>query len=175
MPQRHAQSPQIPSIPKRIEMTFHTPVRIKQENKNMVASEFNFTGFFSVLLRRISMLTYFHTDTPLEANFAGLTQAAKTKQFTNQQLKWFDWTRYSSRQQTEMNMGGVVGVVELDMAEMEQFWPYLGIGQWTNVGKGTSMGMGAYKNAELKILGKQYFPEDVFLFSNGVNQIYSSK
>jgi CRISPR/Cas system endoribonuclease Cas6 (RAMP superfamily) len=59
-------------------------------------------------------------------------------------MEWFDWTRYSSRQETEINMGGLVGTVELCMNDLEDYWPYLWLGQWTHVGKGTSMGMGAY-------------------------------
>jgi len=134
----------LPAIPKQIEITFHTPLRIKQDNKNLATRQFNFGAFFGTLLRRISMISYFHTDTPLETDFAALTAQAKTVQFSSQQLKWFDWTRYSSRQQTEMNMGGLIGSVLLEMDGLEEFWPYLWLGQWTHVGKGTSMGMGAY-------------------------------
>lgn len=136
--------PAIPAMPGWIEITFHTPLRIKQDSKNLTAREFNFAAFFGTLLRRISMISYFHTDTPLETDFAALTAHARTVQFAAQQLKWHDWTRYSSRQQTEMNMGGLVGSVQLDMQGLEDFWPYLWLGQWTHAGKGTSMGMGAY-------------------------------
>jgi CRISPR-associated endoribonuclease Cas6 len=135
---------EIPCLPNQIEITFHTPLRIKQDSKNLAAPEFNFGALFSTLLRRISMISYFHTDNPLEADFAALTTKAKTVQFLSQKLKWYDWTRYSSRQQTKMNMGGLIGTVELDMEGMEDFWPYLWIGQYTHIGKGTSMGMGAY-------------------------------
>jgi CRISPR/Cas system endoribonuclease Cas6 (RAMP superfamily) len=134
----------IPPNPKKIEITFHTPLRIKQDNKNLATRQFNFGAFFGTLLRRISMISYFHTDTPLEVDFAALTAKARTVEFTSQDLKWFDWTRYSSRQQTEMNMGGLIGKVHLEMEGLEDFWPYLWLGQWTHVGKGTSMGMGAY-------------------------------
>ena len=41
-------------------------------------------------------------------------------------------------------MGGIIGVLELNMSGLENFWPYLWLGQWTHIGKGTSMGMGAY-------------------------------
>ncbi|PTQ87496.1 CRISPR system precrRNA processing endoribonuclease RAMP protein Cas6 [Nitrosomonas ureae] len=138
------QSPSPPQMPEKINITFHSPVRIKQDNKNLGDNHFNFGALFGSLLRRISMICYFHTDTPLETDFAGLAAAARNIQFSTQNLHWYDWTRYSSRQQTEMQMGGVLGSVSLDMQGLGDFWPYLWLGQWTHVGKGTSMGMGAY-------------------------------
>jgi hypothetical protein len=143
-PLQLARLPTIPNMPKQIEITFYTPLRIKQDSKNLATREFNFSAFFSNLLRRISMISYFHTDTPLETDFAALTAHSRTVHFTSQQLKWYDWTRYSSRQQTEMNMGGLIGSVQLNMEGLQDFWPYLWLGQWTHAGKGTSMGMGAY-------------------------------
>lgn len=143
-PQQAAITPTIPEMPKTVELTFHTPLRIKHDQKNITVDNFNFGALFSTLLRRISMISYFHTDTPLDTDFAGLTASARQVQIAKQQLKWFDWTRYSSRQQTEMNMGGLVGSIELNTAGMDEYWPYLWLGQWTHVGKATSMGMGAY-------------------------------
>jgi hypothetical protein len=144
LPQAAAESPAIPAMPNQIELYFPTPLRIKQDSKNLTSHDFSFGAFFGALLRRISMLSYFHTDTPLETDFAALTAKARTVRFSAQQLKWFDWTRYSSRQQTEMQMGGLLGSVNLDMQGLEEFWPYLWLGQWTHVGKGATMGMGAY-------------------------------
>lgn len=143
-PQHPAISPPIPEMPARIELTFHTPVRIKQDQKNLIANDFSFGALFSNLLRRISMISYFHTDTPLDADFAGLTAKARRVRIAEQHLTWYDWTRYSSRQQAEMNMGGLVGSISLDTSGLDEFWPYLWLGQWTHVGKATSMGMGAY-------------------------------
>ena len=143
-PQQAAEISVTPAMPNLIEISFHTPLRVKQDNKNLAGAEFNFGAFFGTLLRRVSMISYFHTDTPLDTDFAALTTKARTVQFAEQQLKWYDWTRYSSRQQTEMNMGGLTGTVQLNMQGLEEFWPYLWLGQWTHVGKGTSMGMGAY-------------------------------
>ena len=155
--QQPAQAPLLPAMPEKITLTFHSPVRIKQDNKNLTAGHFSFSALFSALLRRISMICYFHTETPLEADFSGLVTAARSVQFNAQNLHWYDWTRYSSRQQTEMQMGGLLGSVSLDMNGLEDFWPYLWLGQWTHVGKGTSMGMGAYtidgKLAEYSIYG----------------------
>lgn len=139
-----AETPIAPAMPKQLTITLNSPLRVKQASKNITKAEFDFASFFSPLLRRISMLSYFHTDTPLETDFAGLSQAARQVQFSQQNLRWYDWTRFSSRQQTEMNMGGLIGTLQLDMTGLELFWPYLWLGQWTHNGKGTSMGMGAY-------------------------------
>lgn len=133
-----------PEMPAAITIKLHTPMRLKQQGHNLNPENFQFGAFFSTLLRRISMLTYFHTDTPLETDFAGLTQRARDIEFTGQDLHWFDWKRYSSRQDTEMNMGGVIGLLDLDMRGLEAFWPYLWLGQWTHAGKATSMGLGQY-------------------------------
>jgi len=137
--------PDIPDMPPRIRLIIATPMRIKQDGKNLNAAHFSFAAFFGSLLRRISMLTYFHTDTPLETDFAALMHKARQIEFTGKDLSWYDWTRYSSRQQTEMQLGGVIGTLELDLAGLEGLWPYLWLGQWTHAGKATSMGMGRYR------------------------------
>ncbi|MGZ8094758.1 MAG: CRISPR system precrRNA processing endoribonuclease RAMP protein Cas6 [Methylosarcina sp.] len=137
-------TPEIPDMPARLRLSLRTPMRIKQDSKNINGDHFSFAAFFGNLLRRISMLTYFHTDTPLETDFAALMQRARAIEFAGKNLRWYDWTRYSSRQQTEMHLGGVIGSLELEMQGLEEFWPYLWLGQWTHAGKATSMGMGRY-------------------------------
>lgn len=144
LPHQPARSPSTPALPKQIQLNFHSPVRLKQNQKNIVAESFSFHAFFSALLRRISLISYFHTDTPLDTDFAGLSRRARDVPILSRRLQWYDWSRYSSRQQTEMNMGGLVGAVTLDTEALTEFWPYLWLGQWTHVGKGTSMGMGGY-------------------------------
>lgn len=139
-----AQSPTIPAMPEAITVRFHTPLRIKQNGKNLTPDNFTFAALFGNLLRRISLLTYFHTDTPLDTDFAGLMQRAREIAIGAETLHWYDWKRYSSRQQTEMHMGGLLGTIHLNLNSMEDFWPYLWLGQWTHAGKATSMGLGAY-------------------------------
>lgn len=142
--QQHAQAISIPAMPKQIKIVIHTPIRIKQDGHNLNPQYFNFGAFFGNILRRISMLTYFHTDTPLEIDFAELMSRAKQINFSNKDLYWYDLKRYSSRQKTEMNMGGVLGSLEIDSQGLDDFWPYLWLGQWTHAGKATSMGLGHY-------------------------------
>jgi CRISPR/Cas system endoribonuclease Cas6 (RAMP superfamily) len=59
-------------------------------------------------------------------------------------LRWHEWSRYSSRQQTKVQMGGLMGSFALPVDALADFWPWLWLGQWVQVGKGTVMGMGEY-------------------------------
>jgi CRISPR-associated endoribonuclease Cas6 len=134
----------VPDCPMEATINLETPLRIKQEGKNCNEDRLTYAAFFGSLLRRHSMLTYFHTDTPLETDFSRLMEEAKSIQITEQHLSWHDWTRYSSRQQTKMNMGGLLGTFAIK-GDLQTFWPYLWLGQLTHTGKGTSMGLGAYR------------------------------
>jgi len=58
-------------------------------------------------------------------------------------LRWYDWERYSSRQETRMRLGGLVGEVEFE-GELAEFLPYLFLGELIHLGKGTSFGLGRY-------------------------------
>jgi CRISPR/Cas system endoribonuclease Cas6 (RAMP superfamily) len=59
-------------------------------------------------------------------------------------LHWHEWTRFSSRQDTRMQMGGLLGDLTLGGPGLPTFWSSLWYGQWVHVGKGTSFGLGAY-------------------------------
>jgi len=135
----------VPPCPQRLTVTLVTPLRLKVDDRNVTPERFRFSLLFSNLLRRISLLTAFHTDTPLETDFAGLSRTARTIELQSAELHWQDWTRYSARQDTAMQMGGLVGRITLAGAELEPFWPYLWLGQWTHAGKGATMGLGRYR------------------------------
>lgn len=136
------ESPAIPDPPGGCSIDFLTPLRLKVDGHNTRAENLAFPMLFGNLLRRISMLTAFHTETPLETDFAGLMAEAREVSIAEADLRWMEWTRYSSRQKTTMQMGGLVGRIRIDLAGHERLWPYLYLGQWTHAGKGTSMGLG---------------------------------
>jgi len=91
------------------------------------------------------MISYFHTDTPLEIDFAGLIRTSEQVPIHEAELGWMDWTRYSSRQDTTMEMGGILGRFALSGRDLEALWPYLWLGQWTHAGKAATMGLGRYR------------------------------
>lgn len=139
-----ARPPDIPPAPATARLTLHTPLRLKHAGQLVKPDKFCFADLFGNLLRRISMLTVFHTDTPLETDFAALMQLAREVTQCRTRLKWRDWTRYSSRQKTIMQMGGLLGEIVLEEADWSPFWPYLWLGQWTQAGHRTVMGLGRY-------------------------------
>ncbi len=139
----------LPDCPASLQIRFLTPLRIKAGERLVTPDNFTFKTLFSTLLRRISLLTAFHTDTPLETDFAALTQAARVMPVTNHDLRWHDWTRYSSRQDSLMQLGGLLGTVVFEHDQLAPFWPYLWLGQWTHTGKNTSMGLGKYEIIEV--------------------------
>jgi len=137
--------PIVPACPGRVTLRLETPLRLRVADHYLTPEGFRFGALFGNLLRRVSLLTTFHTDRPLETDFAALTRAARAIEAAQVELRWHDWTRYSSRQDTLLKMGGLLGRVTLAGADLEPFWPYLWLGQWTHAGKGTSMGLGKYR------------------------------
>lgn len=136
--------PGVPPAPQAILLRLGTPLRLQRDESIVTPGAFRFSDLFGPLLRRVSMLSYFHTDTPLETDFAALMEQARQVEPAAVNLVWKDWTRYSSRQKTAMEMGGLMGEIALDLAADSPLWPYLWLGQWVHAGKGTAMGLGRY-------------------------------
>ena len=131
------------TAPTRLTLAIHTPMRLQQQGKPLRPAALTPRKLVADLLRRISLLAEFHAGRPgLVADAPTLVRHAET--LTHQPaLRWQDWSRYSSRQQQEMTLGGVVGhwTVEGDLAPL---LPWLWLGQWLHVGKNATMGMGGY-------------------------------
>ncbi len=60
-------------------------------------------------------------------------------------LRWVEWTRYSSRQRTHMQLGGLLGQLRLSGPGVAPLWPLIALGQWLHLGKNTSFGLGRYR------------------------------
>jgi len=139
--------PEIPQVPAECALDLLTPLRVKREGRHVGPRDFTFADLFGNLLRRISMLTYFHTETPLETDFRGLKEAARQVS-SKADLEWVEHSRYSKRQEAAMQLGGVAGRLTLADADLAPFWPYLWLGQFTHAGSGATMGLGRYRVVE---------------------------
>jgi hypothetical protein len=168
----NAHTPDVPAIPTitgPVTVTFKTPLRLMRENKCVEPDTFSFHDLFGNLLRRLSMLTYFYGETALETDFAALNHHARAVVCRARNLHWYNWTRYSSRQQGRIGMGGLMGSITLDSTDIAPFWPYLWLGQWTHAGKGTSMGLGRYVINAAASLPEAAYPTIEATMWNGVD------
>lgn len=120
---------------------FLTPTRLVY--KGSLTDSLDFHVLLRVLLRRVSNLTYFHCGTDLQLDFRGLIAAAEQVQTVSSHLWWYDWDRYSSRQDVRMKLGGFLGQVTY-RGDLRPFLPLLQLGSFVHVGKGTSFGLGKY-------------------------------
>jgi hypothetical protein len=125
-----------------LHLQFLTPTRLKFDGKLSPKLEFHI--LIRNLLRRISLLSYFHCGEELVLDFKGLIESSKNIKVKKENLSWFDWERYSNRQETKMKMGGFIGSITFE-GDLESFLPFLTLGEYIHVGKGTSFGLGKYK------------------------------
>lgn len=132
------------SYDQRIKINFITMTRLKFMGEFVHTLEFHI--IIRNLLRRISSLAYFHHGWELEAEFSRLIEKASTIRIVEDKTSWVDWERYSSRQDSKINLGGVVGEVTYQ-GDLEEFIPLLLLGQYTHVGKAAVFGMGGYELA----------------------------
>lgn len=85
--------PACPPCPERLTLRFLTPLRLNSAGQLVSQDRFRFHHLFASLRRPISLLTAFHTDTSLDADFAGLSQAVRAVALKSARLRWHDWSR----------------------------------------------------------------------------------
>ena len=125
-------------------LNIHTPLRLQHEGHPLGVRELNPRVLVAHLLRRVTLMLELHmglAQVPFDAR--ALVAHAETLHDDRTQLRWKDWTRYSSRQKQEMTLGGVMGRWLL-RGDLAPIWPWLHLGQWLHVGKNATMGMGGY-------------------------------
>lgn len=121
---------------------FRTMTRLKFENQLNPRPEFHV--LVRNLLRRASALSYFHHGAPLEVDYRGIIERAQEVELVHDETHWVDWERYSSRQDTRMTFGGIVGRAVYG-GEVSAFTPLLMLGQYVHLGKNVTFGLGKYQ------------------------------
>jgi hypothetical protein len=128
-----------------VTLRFLTPVRMKRRGHFVGPREFVVGDLLDTLQARLSALTTLYSGAAADAAWSSSTRAVADVRLGLSQLSWTDWTRYSSRQRTTMQMGGLLGTVVLNGSGLAAWWPALWLGQWIHVGKATSFGLGKYR------------------------------
>lgn len=123
----------------RITLHFQTPTRLKFNEKLVTVPHFHV--LLRNLLRRLSLLSYFHCGEEPDIDFRGLIEKAQKVALVRKNTRWVDLERYSTRQKTSMKLGGFVGEASYE-GNLSEFMPYLRLGELVHIGKATSFGLG---------------------------------
>ena len=125
-----------------VSLEFLTPTRVKHRGKLTTAMDF--TILMKNLLRRTMLLSELHCGEKLEFDHKELLKKAGDIEIVDSALNWQEWERYSSRQKTRIKLGGFAGRITFS-GELTEFMPFIRLGEYIHIGKGTSFGLGKYE------------------------------
>lgn len=147
---QHINQLEVPgSLPVSMKLDISTPMRIQRDGHALSPSEINLDRVIIGIAKRLTLLTELHFSETLLLDFEQLRREISMVQDTKK-LSWLDWTRYSSRQNQKMKLGGVVGEWKIDNVS-PLIAKLLYIGQWIHVGKNASFGLGRYQISNLEL------------------------
>jgi hypothetical protein len=135
--------PSEPVLSGTVSIQILTPMRLQKNGKPLNPEEITARTCLMALIRRVGLITEFHTNIELSTDYSSLGERADNIEI-EPNLKWLEMTRYSSRQKQKMSLGGVVGTVTLK-GDLQEFLPHLHLGQWLHVGKNATFGLGKYE------------------------------
>jgi CRISPR/Cas system endoribonuclease Cas6 (RAMP superfamily) len=100
------------------------------------------------MLRRCASLLDCYGDGEPALDYRGLVKRAGEVIVVEADLKWFDWKRYSHRQDKSMLMGGMTGSVTYE-GNISEFMPLVDFCAEVHVGKQTAFGLGKIRSERL--------------------------
>ena len=129
---------------KPLRLTFETPVRINLDGRLSKSAEM--AALLPSLLRRLSLLNYFHCGASFETDVRPLLDSGRDVKNLRSKIFWKDWTRYSTRQETLMEFGGFIGWAEYPPLP-DELLQALAWGEILHLGKASAFGLGKYNIA----------------------------
>lgn len=125
-----------------LRLTLETPLRLKFDNR--LQADLPFHLLVRSMLRRISSLMNAYGDGEPALDYTGLVKKAETVKTIAGNLSWFDWQRYSFRQDEKMLMGGMTGSVTYE-GPIGEYLPLMEFCEQVHLGKQTTFGLGKIK------------------------------
>jgi len=124
---------------KRLKLELHTPLRVKF--RNQLQTELPFHILVRAMLRRISSLFFYYGNGEPSFDYKSLIREANQIQIVDSNLKWFDWRRYSNRQEQAMLMGGITGSIVYE-GNFAKYLPLIEVCSKIHLGKQSTFGLG---------------------------------
>jgi CRISPR-associated endoribonuclease Cas6 len=126
----------------RLTVRFLTPTFLRADGEVIRRPEFHHV--FKRLRDRINALSTFFGDGPVEADFRGLGERAEGVRTVSSTTDWMERFRTSSKTRQRHELSGFVGQVTYE-GNLNEFLPWLTLGELVHVGKHTAWGMGQYQ------------------------------
>ena len=137
----------LPDPTLRLKLTLETPLRLKFDNRLQAALPFHV--LVRAMLRRVSSLMNAFGDGEPALDYPGLVKRAEAVQIADNHLSWYDWERYSFRQDEKMLMGGMAGSVTYE-GSIGEFLPLFEFCEQVHLGKQTTFGLGKIRTELLR-------------------------
>ncbi len=134
-----APAPLVPDLGEWVRVRLATPLRLKRRGR--LVRDLDVETFLVSLGRRWSHLERFYGQGEEEGDAFGDLLRLRDRLDLAARTRWHDWTRYSSRQSTKMQLGGLVGELEL-RGDVGPLAPWLAWAGRFHLGKATSFGLG---------------------------------
>jgi hypothetical protein len=127
-----------PPAPSAVRLRITTPLRLRLSGDLVTGRSLTAGQLIGAILRRARLLG---AMVPA-ATIPSVREQARALAWQEPRFGWLETTRFSSRQQTRMQLGGIVGEARLDLRAAPDLWPLLWLASILHVGKGASMGFG---------------------------------
>jgi hypothetical protein len=124
-----------------IKINFFTPTSLRGDGEVKQLPDFH--CLFKRLRDRISALSTFFGSGPLDVDFAGLGRRSEQIRTAFCNVQWRQRFRTSSKTRQRHEMSGFVGEAVYE-GDLEEFLPWLTLGELVHVGKHTAWGMGNF-------------------------------
>jgi len=125
----------------RLRIRIITPLRLKYRNR--LYADLPFHVLTRAMLRRISSLMEHYGKGEPSLDYRGLVKNAEKIEVVKRNLSWFDWRRYSNRQDRGMLMGGLVGSIVYE-GLIGPYLPLIRFCEKVHLGKQTTFGLGKF-------------------------------
>ena len=122
-----------------LKFILETPLRLKFENR--LKADLPFHVLVRAMLRRVSALMHYYGNGEPALDYRGLVERARGVSIVDADLEWFDWQRYSQRQDRAMLMGGMTGSTTYQ-GNLGEYMPLIDFCTKVHLGKQTAFGLG---------------------------------
>jgi len=125
-----------------VTVLWQTPLRVV--NSHQLVQEPTAPVVMRTLLRRISGLLTYHEKATLPYNAQEVLAATDRVAMKRNSTNWYDWKRYSNRQNRAVEMGGILGKTTYEDTE-GVLRPWLTLAETIHLGKSCTFGLGAVR------------------------------